>query len=84
MEKLQAEELTNDVLIADALLRVKTMENLMIAKGIFTEQEFQQEMHSVTKIIAKAILERAQVPGNLDNIISELDTAYYQDRQSEK
>jgi hypothetical protein len=79
MNKKQAEELTNDVLIADALLRVKTLENVLIAKGIFTKEEFQEEMIAVTKIIAKAILQKAHVPGDLDLLISKLEGAHPKD-----
>jgi hypothetical protein len=58
-----------DIQITDLLLRVKTIEKLMIDKGIFTPQEYHDQMQEVTKIIARAILEKAQVPGDLDEII---------------
>jgi len=55
--------LSNDLLIADALLRLKAIENLLIAKGIFSRDEFNAEMTSITKVIAKALLEKANVSG---------------------
>jgi hypothetical protein len=72
MNKKEAEELTNDILIADALLRIKTLENILIAKGIFSAEEFQEEMNVVIKVIAKSILQKAQVPGDLDELINNL------------
>jgi len=64
--------LSNDLLIADALLRLKAIENLLIAKGIFSRDEFNAEMTSITKVIAKALLEKANVSGNLDELIESL------------
>ena len=72
MNKKQADELTNDVLIADALLRVKTLENILIDKGILTREEFQAEIMMVTQVIAKSILQKANVPGDLDEIVKNL------------
>lgn len=72
MNKKQSESLTNDMLVADALLRIKTIENLLIAKGIFTSDEFTNEMESIAAKIAKTILQNAKVPGDLDKLIDSL------------
>jgi TPP-dependent pyruvate/acetoin dehydrogenase alpha subunit len=72
MNKKQAEELTNDVLIADALLRLKTLENLLISKGIFTKEEFDTATSEIASKIAKSILQKANVPGDLDALIQGL------------
>ena len=72
MNKKEAEGLTNDILIADALLRVKTLETILISKGIFSAEEYQEKMNAVTKIIAKSILQKAHVPGDLDELIKNL------------
>jgi len=69
MTDKKADELTNDVLLADALLRLKTLETLLVSKGVFTQAEFQAEMKAMTKVIAKFLLERAKVPGDLDKIV---------------
>jgi hypothetical protein len=60
------EKLTNDVLIADTLLRVKAMENILVAKNIFTREEFQAELQQVTEIITKAIMEKSNAATNKD------------------
>lgn len=75
MNKTDAKELTNDVLIADALLRLRTLEVLLIAKGVFTQEEFAQEMDTIASQIAKSILQKAKVPGNLDELIKNLSTS---------
>ena len=72
MNKKQAEELTNDVLIADALLRLTTLENLLIKKGIFTKEEFDAATAEIASKIAKSILQKANVPGDLDELIKGL------------
>ena len=70
--KKQSEELTNDVLIADALLRIKTLETLLINKGVFTKEEFQEELQRITTMVAKTILQKASVPGDLDKLLEDL------------
>lgn len=72
MDKKQAEELTNDVLITDALLRLRTLEMLLIAKGIFSQEEFNAVMNDIAAKIAKTILQKANIPGNLDELIDSL------------
>ena len=72
MESKEAKDQTNSVLIADALIRCKTMEKLLIAKGVFTQEEFQQTMGLVVDILTKDILQKAGVPGDLDAIIRSL------------
>jgi hypothetical protein len=75
MNKKEAESLSNELLVADALLRLKTVENLLIAKGVFTKEEFLTEMESVTRQIARTLLENANVQGNLDELIDSLKPA---------
>jgi hypothetical protein len=72
MNKKQAEELTNDVLIADALLRLKILETILVNKGIFTQEEYDVIKTEITAKIAKVILQNANIPGNLDELISNL------------
>jgi hypothetical protein len=60
----------NDILIADILIRVKSIENLLIAKGIFTLDELLSETKAMADKVAKTILQNANVPGDLDEIIT--------------
>jgi hypothetical protein len=63
-------ELTNDMLIADLLMRVKCIENLLIAKGVFSKEELLAEMEVVAKQIAKSVLEKAGVSNeNVENLL---------------
>lgn len=72
MDKKQAEELTDAMMVADALLRLRALENLLIAKGVFTKEEFQQEMENVTTILARDLLKKANVQGDIEEMIGSL------------
>lgn len=72
MNKEDAKGLTSDVLIADALLQLRTLEKILIDKGIFTQEEFAREMEVITTQITKSILQKANVQGDLDEIIKSL------------
>lgn len=63
---------TNDVLVADAILRLQAMQNIFIKKGIFTEEDLKTEINLVSSTILKAILEKAHVAGDLDKLIKDL------------
>lgn len=64
-------ELTNDILIADALVRLKALENILVGKGILTIEEFNKEMEDVANKIAKSILQKSNVSSEeIDNIIN--------------
>jgi len=67
-----AKEITNEVLIADALLRLRALESLLITKGIITEKEFEEQLTGLTNQITKVLLQKANVPGDLDDIIAKL------------
>lgn len=71
MNKKEAEEMTNDVLLAESLLKLKSLEKLLISKGVFTQEEFDKEMSVSVKNIAKSILQKANVSGDLDSLISD-------------
>ena len=72
MNKKESTDLTNDMLVADILLRLRTLENILIKKGVFTKDEFQEEMEHLAKQIAKSILQNAGVPGEIDDILKSL------------
>jgi hypothetical protein len=71
MDKKQ-EMISTDSLAADALVRIKTVENMLIAKGIFTREEYNTEMKEVVRTIAKNILVKANVSGNLDEMVDKM------------
>jgi len=70
MNKKETKELTNDMLIADALLRLKAIENLLVAKGIVSKDELLEEMESVAKQIAKSILQKAGAHEQIEDLLN--------------
>lgn len=76
MNKKESEELTSEMLITDALLRIKTIENLLVAKGLFTKEEFLQEMESIAKQIAKSVLQKAGVTQEIDELLKSLQMGH--------
>lgn len=72
MNEKKIQELTNDVLIADAMIRLKSLETLLISKGIFTEEEFKIQMKDITELITLTILQKSNVSGDLNKIIENL------------
>jgi len=57
--------ITNDIMIADVCLRIKTMEKILVDKGIFTREEYNKEMEGITAEISNVILEKANKANDL-------------------
>lgn len=72
MSDKQTKDLNDNALIADALVRLSTLEKLLVAKGIFTQEEFDLATGKATANIIKVILQKANVPGDIDSIIKNL------------
>jgi hypothetical protein len=61
MDKNQTQQLTNDVLIADALLRIRVLELLLVQKGIVSELELQQVVQDLSEKITNSILQKSGI-----------------------
>lgn len=72
-DKKDKQELTNDVLIADIMLRITAMEKLLIEKGVFTQAELAASTDEIAKRIAKVVLEKAQSSKNVEELISSIE-----------
>jgi TPP-dependent pyruvate/acetoin dehydrogenase alpha subunit len=71
-KKQDGSELTTDVLIADALLRLTALEKLLISKGLFSKEELSQVTEDLVKQVAKTIIDKAEASKNLDDFIASL------------
>jgi exosome complex RNA-binding protein Rrp4 len=60
---------SNEISIINAMLRIKTLESILINKGVITIEEYQKEMETMARETTKIILQKANVEGNLDEII---------------
>ena len=52
-------EITNDILMADIMLRLTTMEKLLIDKGILSKEEFLAVMEEIAKSVSKIVIDKA-------------------------
>ena len=71
-EKKKTPVITNDILIADIMLRVTAMEKLFIDKGIFTIAELTSTTEEIARNVAKVVLEKAQSSKSVDEFVAEL------------
>ena len=53
MNKTQAEQLTNDVLILDVLLRLKTLETILVSKGLITQAEYDAATEEISRAVPR-------------------------------
>jgi len=72
MDKKHSEQITSEVLIADILLRLTTLERLLISKGILSDEEFKSKMNEIAAQIAKTIIQKSNIQGDLDKIVEDL------------
>lgn len=67
------QEITNDILMADVMLRVTAIEKLLIEKGVFTQEELSKSTEEIAKRVAKVVLEKAQSSKNVEEFIADLE-----------
>lgn len=66
-------EITNDVLMADVMLRITAIEKLLIEKGVFTQEELGTTMEGIAQRVAKIVLEKAQQSKTVDEFVASLE-----------
>ena len=65
-------ELTNEFLLADIMLRITTLEKILLEKGIFTQEELSVTTDEIAKRVAKVVLEKAQSSKHLEDLVTDL------------
>lgn len=68
-------QLTNDVLMADVMLRITVMEKLMMEKGVFTQEELIKTTTEIAEKVAAVMMEKAKAAKNLPDFIADLENA---------
>jgi hypothetical protein len=66
-------EITSDVMLADLMLRVTSLETILVSKGIFTKEEFSQINEEIAKKVAKIVLEKTKTSKEADDFIANLE-----------
>lgn len=72
-KKIDENDYSKDIMIADIMLRLTAIEKLLIEKGILTKEEIFATTEEITKKVAKVVLEKAQSSKNIDEFIASLD-----------
>jgi len=66
------EEFREEILLADALLRLSVIEKLLINKGILTKEEFLEETSKISSQITQILLEKINTPTDLNKIAEKI------------
>jgi len=74
-DKKDKQELTNDIMMADVMLRITAIEKLLIEKGVFTQDELTASTEEIAKRVAKVVLEKAQASKNIEEFIADLEAS---------
>ena len=72
-DKNDKKEITNDVLMADVMLRITAVEKLLIEKGVFTQAELTEATEEIAKRVAKVVLEKAQASKKVGELVASLE-----------
>lgn len=65
-------EMSQDVLLADALLRLTALENVLIQKGLITRDELNQVASGLVEKITKVVIDKVQSSKDLNDFIDNL------------
>lgn len=66
-------ESTVEVLLADLMLRLNTLEKILIEKKIINQEEYIQELDALAKNVAQVVLDKANVSKDLGEFIDNLE-----------
>lgn len=65
-------ELTSEFLLADIMLRITSLEKILLEKGVFTQEELSVTTDEIAKRVAKVVLEKAQASKHLEDLVTDL------------
>jgi len=66
-------EITNDVIMSDIMLRLASMEKLLIDKNFFTKEEMMKTADEIAEKATKVILEKAKNASTIGEFIVDLE-----------
>jgi hypothetical protein len=65
--------LTNDILMMDLMLRLTSMERLLLEKGVFTKEELLKIVEDVATKASQTVIEKANSAKGVEDFISNLE-----------
>lgn len=72
-EKSKKQSISNDIFIADIMLRLTAIEKLLISKGVFTVEELTATTDEIAKNVTKVVLEKAKNSKDLEEFINDFN-----------
>ena len=72
--KPKPSDLTSDVLLADAMLRLSALEKVLIDKGIIGKDELKAMTNILIEKVTKVIMDQVSSSKNLDDFVAALGT----------
>lgn len=66
-------DITSEVMLADLMLRVTSLESILVTKGIFTKEEFSAVNEEIAKKVAKIVLEKTKTSKEADEFIAKFE-----------
>lgn len=72
MNNTPNQELTNDVLITDVLIRIKAIEDFLIDNHLISEEELKIRIQNISEAIMQNILQKSNISGDIKQIIENL------------
>ncbi len=67
-----SKEIDNTVILSDLLIRISSLEQLLVTKNLVSNDEINAINKELTVLVTKKILEQANI-NNIDNLIEEME-----------
>ena len=73
MNNKPKQNINENIMFTDSLIRITALETLLITKGIFTQEELAQLNYELTSKIVKKVLEQANIKDmNVDDMVKKV------------
>lgn len=66
-------EITNDILLADIMLRLAALERLLLEKQVFSKEDLIKITEEIAKQAAKIVMEKAKNSKTIEELITNLE-----------
>lgn len=71
-DKKKLADISIDMMLADAMLRITALEKILVHKGIIDSQELQGMNTELAKKVAQVVMEKLATSKNLDDFVESL------------
>jgi hypothetical protein len=71
-KKAKPSDMTQDVLLADTMLRLTALEKVLVAKNLVTKDELKEMTDILVEKVTKVIMDKVESSKNLDDFVTSL------------